>query len=141
MLFEPPLRTYRYRSARLSARSVGPIPVAVTLPVTNVSAPSRVTAYVLIVLLFVFVAMANRPSRVVAIQHTADSPFATEPETSFRRDARVSEYDETALAPTAPPNASETISSPPRVKSKPNGVSPFERSTRGSPVRPFSRTG
>src|SRR5438552_7674420 len=68
---------------------------------------------------------ARVPLRLTTSQHAADWPLPTSligcnPPSSSTR------YDVAALALGAPPAASETMRSPCRVKSNPNGVAPVE---------------
>src|SRR5262249_55728120 len=82
---------------------------------------------------------ANRPSGVTAIQQAAVCVVGADRVTGSRLSSS-STYDVAALAPGAPPNASETIRVS-SVKAKTNGVLPTEGWQVSGPARPSSSTG
>ena len=61
---------------------------------------------------------------MTAAQHTSLRVSPTEPLTGASVPGSVSEYEDAAAAPTAPPNASVTIIAPSAVKPNPYGVLP-----------------
>ena len=102
---------------------------------SRVSAPSF-TAYPVIVPLAAFAVYVNRPFAVTTIQHAEVWVVGTEPLITFQLPLPLFAYDDTALPLGAPPNASETMSAPPCVKAKPNGVTPLAAVDVGPLARP-----
>ncbi len=74
----------------------------------------------------VFVAYANLPLFVTATQQAAVSVVGTEALMTSSVPSLPNVYDDTALAFTAPPNASLTIRTPFWLNAKPNGVIPAD---------------
>ena len=77
---------------------------------------------------------------MTAAQHTSLRVSATEPLTGASSPLSVSEYEDAAAAPTAPPNASVTIIAPAAVKSNPYGVLPEDLIVVGPAASPRSST-
>src|SRR4029453_7861338 len=84
----------------------------------------------------VFVVYAKRPFLLTSIQHAAASLSGTDALIVSSAPLDATEYEDTALAPGAPPNASETIRFPRLSKSNPKGVSPSDGGDSAVPARP-----
>src|SRR3569832_2333954 len=84
----------------------------------------------------VLAAYANLPLFVTATQHAAVSVVGTDALTTASAPLVPSVYEDTALALTPPPNASETMSTPCWLNANPNGVCPADAFTTGADASP-----
>ena len=89
----------------------------------------------MIVLLPVLVTYAKSLFGVITTQHAALCVVGTDALLRSSRPSSLRRYDEAALAPAAPPNASDTISRPRSVNSNPKGVAPADAWTIAAPAR------
>src|SRR5260221_10597129 len=95
----------------------------------RVSVPSSATAYEVIVLLFVFVTKACLAATTT--QQGADCVEVTELLATLSAASPAIAYELAAPLPSAPPNASDTMSCPFAPNAKPKGVMPAEGCTLG----------
>src|SRR2546421_112645 len=136
---------YRNRPLPLIARSAGwlPAPVSPVRPsaLRRVTEPSAPMLYPLIDMLPVFVVYTNRPSFETIAQHAAVWSVGALALATVQDAAPDGLYEESALAPGTPPNASVTKSCPLRSKSNPKGVIPGAAVVVSVPSHPPGSTG
>src|SRR5215208_3593523 len=133
MACDPPVSVYRNWPLRLTAASIGVAPVVPVFPSAfRMWRLALRTSKPVTDALPVFATYANLPLFVTTTQQAAVSVVGTEALTTSSVPPPPNVYDDTALAFTAPPNASETIRTPCWLNAKPNGVSPADELTTGA---------